>query len=438
MNFSVMANAAAAKTAARRLSTLTHGQKNDALERMAQALEDDSDYLFAANQRDVQSARSLVASGKLKASALDRLPLTPEKLREMTRGLRMIRSLDDPVGKILLHRELDDGLVLQKITFPFGVIAAIVEARPEAVAQLCALCLKSGNSLLIKAGTEASQTAHTLVQMFQEAVTLDSDIPPDIFTSVSGRDAIHELLILPDYIDLIVPRGGSELIRFVLENTKIPVLAHSDGVCHIYVDAYADLEMAIALILDSKIQAPSTCNAVETVLVDRLIAAHFLPRLTEALVSRGVKLCGCEITRQICGDIIEPVQTEHQWHTEYGGLTLALRVIRGCDSAIDHVNLFGSHHTDCIITENTQNRDHFLRDVDSAGVFHNVSTRFSDGYRYGFGAEVGISTGKLHARGPVGLEGLVTYKYLLSGRGQRVCEYIGINARRFSHEEVAS
>lgn len=429
---SIVQDAIAAKAASRLLAVLDSATKHDALERMACALEESSEALLRLNREDMQEARAQ----SLSSSALARMKLTPEKLQQMAVGLRAVAALEDPVGKVLLRSKLDDGLQLEKITSPFGVIAAIVEARPDAVTQLCALALKSGNALMIKAGAEISRTTAAILAAFAKALE-PTRIPSHTFTNVEGREAIHELLALQDYVDLVVPRGGSDLVRFVSANTRIPVIGHADGVCHIYVEASARREMAISLILDSKTQAPATCNAVETVLVDQGIANEFLPGLFERLRSRGVKVRGCAETRAICGPDVELVN-ETEWHTEYGDLTLAIRIVAGIEAAMDHIEKFGSHHTDCIVTDNDETAGRFLRGVDSAGVFHNVSTRFADGYRYGFGAEVGIATGKLHARGPVGLEGLVTYKYALSGNGQCVGQYVGPNARRFKHELVES
>ena len=425
---SIVQDAIAASAASRMLATLDSATKNDALQRMARALEQSFEGLRELNAEDVQQARAV----SLPSSALARMTLTSAKLRQMTAGLRAVAALPDPVGKILLHSELDDSLELKKITTPFGVIAAIVEARPDAVTQLCALALKSGNALMIKAGAEIGRTTRGLLALFAKAID-EIEIPPHTFSDVEGREAVRELLGLHEYIDLVVPRGSADLVRFVFANTRIPVIGHAEGVCHIYVEGSANKEMAISLILDAKTQAPATCNAVETVLVDEAIANEFLPALFESLRSCGVKVRGCAETRAICGIDVELVS---EWHTEYGDLTIAIRVVRNMDAAVEHIAKFGSHHTDCIVTEDDDAASLFLRSVDSAGVFHNVSTRFADGYRYGFGAEVGIATGKLHARGPVGLEGLVTYKYVLSGRGQRVQEYVGRNGRRFKHELV--
>ena len=427
---SVVNHAIAAKAASRVLAILNSATKNEALYQMAHALERSSEDLLAVNREDVDHAREQSIS----PSALARMKLSPEKVKQMASGLRAVAALADPAGKILFRSELDDGLELKKITTPFGVIAAIVEARPDAVTQLCALALKSGNALMIKAGSEIHRTTQAILAAFGRALE-STPVPAHAFVNVEGREAIHELLKLDDYVDLVVPRGSSELVRFVLANTRIPVIGHAEGVCHIYVESSANQEMAISLILDAKTQAPATCNAVETVLVDQAIAREFLPMLVKSLRSAEVKVRGCVSTRMICGDGVELVN-EAEWHREYGDLILAIRVVPDIEEAIEHIEKFGSHHTDCIVTQDAEVANRFLRGVDSAGVFHNVSTRFADGYRYGFGAEVGIATGKLHARGPVGLEGLVTYKYVISGKGQCVGQYLGPKARRFKHELV--
>ena len=342
--------------------------------------------------------------------------------------------MPDPVGEVRLHTLLDEGLELKKVSFPFGVVAAIVEARPDAVVQLSALALKSGNALLIKAGAEAAHTSECLLQLMSQAIT-EAGIPASALFLVRDREAVRELLRLDQWIDLVVPRGGAELVRYVMENSTIPVLGHADGVCHIFIDRHADRKMALEIVLDAKTQAPSVCNAVETVLVDTPIAAEFLPDLVCSLKQAGVNVLGCARSVELSKGEVAALAPE-AWHTEYGDLTLALRVVNGVDEAIEHIEAFGSRHTDCIVTNDSKTAERFLSSVDSANVFHNVSTRFSDGFRYGFGAEVGVSTGKLHARGPVGLEGLVTYRYQLVGSGQCVRQYVGKDARPFKHIRI--
>ena len=429
--------AASAKQASRELARLETDAKDAVLEQAARVLEESIEVLLDANRLDLQETQCDAAPRSFSSAALSRMTLTPDKIQQMATSVRGVAALKDPVGQVLLSAELDDGLELRRITCPFGVIAAVVEARPDAVVQLSALAFKSGNALMIKAGAEIGRTTKTLVDLLKGVFESHARVPVEAVTNIRTREELHELLALSEYIDLVVPRGGAALVRFVSANTRIPVLGHADGVCHIYVDAAADLNMAFSVILDSKVQAPATCNAVETVLVDRAVAGDFVPELVRVLRLGGMKVRGCEITREIVDDDVE-LLSEAEWSTEYGALTLAIRIVDGCGEAIAHINHFGSHHTDCIMTEDEQTADCFLREVDSAGVFHNVSTRFSDGYRYGFGAEVGISTGKLHARGPVGLEGLVTYKYVLAGKGQCVSQYLGPRARRFKHETVSS
>ena len=429
--------AASAKQASRELAGLEAHAKDAVLDRASRVLEESGGLLLDANRQDLHEAHADAAARSLSSAELSRMTLTLPKIQQMARNLRAVAALKDPVGQVLLSRELDENFELRKITCPFGVIAAIVEARPDAVVQLSCLAFKSGNALMIKAGAEIGRTTETLVNLLKGVFESHPQVPVDAVTNIRTREELHELLSLNEYIDLVVPRGSGELVRFVSANTRIPVLGHADGVCHIYVDTEADLSMAFSVILDSKVQAPGTCNAVETVLVDRAIADEFVPELVGVLRLGGVKIRGCKTTREMVDEDLELV-SESEWSTEYGTLVLAIRIVDGCEDAIAHINRFGSHHTDAIITEDTPTADRFLREVDSAGVFHNVSTRFSDGYRYGFGAEVGISTGKLHARGPVGLEGLVTYKYVLKGDGQCVSQYLGPGARRLKHETVLS
>ena len=382
-------------------------------------------------QLDVSKAEKAAAAGALKSSLVERLRLSEDKLRQMVKSVREVEALPDPVGQVRLNTLLDDGLELKQVTCPFGVVAAIVEARPDAVVQLAALALKSGNALMIKAGAEAAHTSQCVVGAMARAMA-EEGLPAAALTLVEGREAVRQLLRLDEWVDLVVPRGGAELVRYVMENSTIPVLGHADGVCHIFVDRDADRKMALEIVLDAKVQAPSVCNAVETVLVDEAIAGEFLPQLVCAMKAAGVKLLGCPRSVELTEGAIAEIAPD-AWHTEYGDLTLAIRVVSGLEEAIEHIEGFGSRHTDCIITGDQQAAERFLNAVDSANVFHNVSTRFSDGFRYGFGAEVGISTGKLHARGPVGLDGLVTYKYKLSGKGQVVRDYVGKGARPFKH-----
>ena len=423
--------AKAAKAASRRLTTLGSEQKNAALEAVARALEQNSQEILTANAEDVRKAEALVKSGELSHALLKRLHLDATKLAEMVRGVRAVAELPDPSGQVLERRLLDTGLELHKVSCPLGVLAVIFEARPDAVTQISALSVKSGNAVILKGGREVERTTEALVSTMRSALESTS-VPADAICAVYGREAVASLLSMDEMIDLVIPRGSNALVQHIQRNTRIPVLGHADGVCHAYIDLSADQEMALSIVVDSKVQYPAVCNALETVLIHQKIAAEFLPELMKRFVERSVRVRGCVRSRQIAAEI-EAMTGE--WHTEYSDLVAAVRVVNDVDDALDHINRYGSHHTDTIITTDAAAAQKFLDEVDSANVFHNASTRFSDGYRYGFGSEVGISTSKLHARGPVGLEGLVTYKYKLYGTGQTVAEYAGANRKKFLHEK---
>jgi glutamate-5-semialdehyde dehydrogenase len=350
----------------------------------------------------------------------------------MIDGVRAVVALPDPIGRVLDRIELDEGLELEKVSCPLGLLAVIFEARPDAVTQIGALAIKSANAVILKPGREVERTARVIVENIRAALRSQA-IPEALVTNIQQRAEVSELLKLDDLIDLVIPRGGYDLVRYVQSNSRIPVLGHSEGVCHIYVDAAADFDMALDIIDDAKTDYPAVCNAVETVLVDHAIAGKFLPLLAARMKEKGVRLRGsAEVVKAIRDVAVEPMG-ENEWHTEYGDLILAMKVVNGVNEAIDHIQRFGSAHTDAIVTNDLNRANTFLQQVDSAGVFHNASTRFADGYRYGFGAEVGISTSRLHARGPVGLEGLTTYKYILRGHGQVARDYQGPRARPFLH-----
>jgi len=377
----------------------------------------------------------MLASGKITSATYERLRLTEKKVSEMTKAMLAVAELPDPTGRLLQRTELDQGLILEKIACPLGVLAVIFEARPDAVTQISALGLKSANAVILKAGREVERTAAALVKIIRHAFT-NSGLPEDAVTVIAGRESVRELLGMADLVDMVIPRGSKQLVDFVQANTRIPVLGHAEGVCHIYVDEAADIEMALRIIDDAKTDYPAACNAAETVLVHQTIAVELLPKLAEASRSRNVTLRGCERTRAILANQpIEPV-VDDEWRHEYSDLILAVRVVDSIKDAIEHIHTYGSSHTETILTNDPQAAERFLREVDSAGVFHNASTRFADGYRYGFGAEVGISTGKFHARGPVGVEGLTTYKYVLRGSGQVARDYQGPNGRPFTHHQL--
>jgi glutamate-5-semialdehyde dehydrogenase len=432
----VRALAQAAKQAARCMASASIEQRNQALEEIARALERSAAEILQANAQDVAEAKPAFERGELSKALLDRLKLSAEKLQAMIEGVRAVIALPDPVGRVLDRIELDSGLDLEKVSCPLGLLAVIFEARPDAVTQITSLAIKSANSVILKPGREVERTARVIVETIRAAVRSQS-IPEASVTNIQQRAEVRELLKLDDLIELVIPRGGYDLVRYVQSNTRIPVLGHAEGVCHIYVDAAADFDMALEIIDDAKTDYPAVCNAVETVLVDQAIAGTFLPLLATRMKEKGVRLRGsAEVVSAIPDVAVEPV-AENEWHTEYGDLILALKIVPGVNEAIDHIQRFGSAHTDAIVTNDLNTARTFLQRVDSAGVFHNASTRFADGYRYGFGAEVGISTSRLHARGPVGLEGLTTYKYVLRGHGQVVRDYRGPKARPFLHRRQA-
>jgi glutamate-5-semialdehyde dehydrogenase len=425
-----------AKAASRLLSTLPTAAKDEALELIASALESNATAILAANAADVTAAEPLVRSGELSQSLFQRLLLSEDKLRIMIEGVRAVGQLPDPSGRILERTFLADGLTLEKITVPLGVLAVIFEARPDAITQISALAIKSGNAVILKGGREVEYTMGAILETMHSALALRSRVPADAICGVYGRESVRALLDMNRLIDLVIPRGSNALVQYIQHNTLIPVLGHADGVCHIFIDQAADPGMINRIVVDSKTQYPAVCNAVETVLIHAAIAPVVLPSLVRALEEKSVKIRGCERTRSLLPSAaIDPVP-DTEWHTEYLDLALAIRIVDSLDEALDHIERHGSHHTDAVLTEDAAAAGRFLEEVDSANVFHNCSTRFSDGFRYGFGAEVGISTSKLHARGPVGLDGIVTYKYRLTGSGHIVRDYTGSNALPFRHQKL--
>jgi glutamate-5-semialdehyde dehydrogenase len=431
-SLSTRAIAEAAKAASRVLAPLDEAARNAALEAMAKALEGASTELLAVSADSY--ADSCAEGQSLPPATLARLKLDAAKLREMVEQVRSVAALPDPLGRRLDAIELDEGLNLQKISVPLGVLAVIFEARPDAVTQIAALAIKSGNAAILKPGKEVERPAEVLVRVLREALTAQG-LPADAVSLVEGRERAQELLGMQGLVDMVIPRGSKALVEYVQAHTRIPVLGHAEGVCHIYVDRDVDEALALRVIEDAKTDYPAACNAVETVLVHREIAAEFLPKLAEHLRARGVRLHGDATVR----DLLRGVEVEavEDWHTEYGELALSLGVVASLEDAMEHIHEHGSSHTESILTEDVKAAERFLREVDAAGVFHNASTRFADGFRYGFGAEVGISTSKFHARGPVGLEGLTTYKYVLRGRGQVAGDYRGEQARTFTHKREA-
>ena len=423
---SVRDQAASARQAAYRLAALNADRRNDALDAVAQALEARAEEIFRENALDLQDARA----ERLAAPLLKRLRFDRDTLNAVVSGLRSLIALPDPLGKVTLARELTEGLNLYRVSCPIGVIGVIFESRPDALVQIASLCVKSGNACLLKGGREALRTNRALMAAMQEACR--GILPEGWAALLETRDDVNELLSQDEAVDLIIPRGSNAFVRYIMDHTRIPVMGHAEGLCHTYVDAAADIPMAVKVVTDAKTQALAVCNATETLLVHRDIAAAFLPPCAEALQAKGVEIRGDRGARAIipCWQA-----TEEDWDTEYLDAVLSVKIVDSLEEAIRHINRHGSHHTDAIVTNDPQAQQRFLSAVDSAGVYVNCSTRFADGYRYGFGAEVGISTGKLHARGPVGVEGLCTYKYHLIGSGQTVEETMN-GTIRYTHRDL--
>lgn len=404
------------KLASPLLAATAMEKRNEALACIREALNAHKEEIFEANRKDLALARE----NHVAPAVVKRLTFNEAKLSDVTAELTSLISLPDPIGKVTLDRELDEGLRLTRVTCPIGVIGVIFEARPDALVQISSLCLKSGNCAILKGGKETTYTNRILFSLIHEAA-VKAGLPEKCLLQAEQHNEIDELLECHESVDLLIPRGSNAFVQYIMNHTSIPVLGHADGVCHMYVDKDYDLKKAIPLIIDGKTQYTAACNAVETVLVHRDIAADFLPKLADALREAGVTIRGSEeVSRLIPVEIIPEGES---WHREYLDLILAIKLVSDVDEAISHINTYGSHHTDCIITENDETARRFMTLVDSAGVYQNASTRFADGFRYGFGAEVGISTSKIHARGPVGLEGLVSYKYKLMGHGQIVGDY---------------
>ena len=434
---SIVEKAKRARSAALKLATATTAEKNNALLRIADSIGKNRARILAANKKDIELASSLIREGKMSKALLYRLIVDDAKIDDMLKSLRDVAKLEDPVGKTLSAIELDKDLELFQLSCPIGVIGVIFEARPDALVQISSLCLKTGNAVLLKGGSEARHSNEALFEVIAEASTGGDGIPEGWIQLLETREDVSEMLKLNEYIDLIVPRGSNQLVKYIQENTSIMVLGHSEGICHVYVDRDADVNMALDIGYDAKVQYPAVCNAAETLLVDSAIADEFLPRMVERYLKAGVEIRGCPRTMELLKGRKElKPATEEDWRTEYNDLIISIKVVDGVADAIEHINYYGSGHTDAIVTENKKTALMFMQFVDSSSVMHNASTRFSDGFRYGKGAEVGISTYKVHARGPVGLEGLVIYKYLLVGKGHVVAPYIGAGAKQFTHRKL--
>ena len=432
MTGDIRAAAEAARAAALVLAQSSQAEREKRLEAIARALEANAEEILAANREDLAAAEQEGVAQPL----VKRLKADDAKLKdEIIVGVRSVASQPDPIGKTLAATELDNGLRLFRVSVPIGVIGIVFESRPDALVQIATLCLKSGNAVLLKGGSEALRTNRALAAVMIEATKGLPGVPDGWMHLMEAREDVRAVLDLHGLVDLIIPRGSNELVQYIMANTKIPVMGHADGICHVYVDSSADLEQARRIALDSKTQYVAVCNAAETLLVHRDAAEAFLPEMVRIFRENGVAVRGDEKTRALGGEGVAPA-TEADWKTEYLDLVISVKVVDSLEDAIDHINRYGSHHTDAIVTEDRAAASRFLQAVDSSSVLHNASTRFADGYRYGLGAEVGISTNRIHSRGPVGLEGLVIYKYILEGAGHIVADYTGEDARTFTHRSL--
>ncbi|CAL3971333.1 unnamed protein product [Diplocarpon coronariae] len=437
--------AKAAKSASHILATLPTSARNDALTAIHAALFASKDDILAANARDLALAHEAAEDGQLSMSIVSRLDLGKKgKWEDMLKGILDVRELEDPVGKITLRTRLDDGLDLERVSCPIGVLLIIFEARPEVIANIASLAIKSGNAAILKGGKESTESFIAISQVISSALS-SSLVPNTAIQLVTTRDVIPQLLSLDRYIDLAIPRGSNDLVRYIKSHTKIPVLGHADGLCSIYLEHTADVGLAIKVIVDSKTSYPAACNSVETLLVEEASLDTLLPPAAEALVAKGVSLRCDPASRKALtaalpahsSAILQEAEAA-DFDTEHLSLVLAIKTVSSVADAIAHINLHGSHHTDVILTSSAPLAEQFMASVDSAGVFWNTSTRMADGMRFGFGTEVGISTNKIHARGPVGLEGLMIYKYKIRGGGHVSLDYgEGEGQKSFKHEKLA-
>jgi glutamate-5-semialdehyde dehydrogenase len=418
-----------AKLASLRLQSMSTQVRNSALKEVAISLKRNEAAIVRANQIDLRNGEE----NSLAMPLLKRLKYDHPKVEESVEQIESLIQQEDPIGRSISKTELDDGLVLDKVTTPIGVVAVIFESRPDALVQISSLCLKSGNAVILKGGSEAKETNSALANAIVEGIMRADEGFKDAVQLMSTREQVRELLDQDDLVDLVIPRGSNQLVRSIQDSTRIPVLGHAAGVCHTYVDKDADVEMAIKVAFDAKCQYPAVCNAMETLLVHENVAKKFLPLMAQRYAEAQVEIRGDTRTREL---INAKEATEDDWSAEYNDLILSIKVVSSMEEAVEHINRYGSHHTDAIITRDGETANRFMDTVDSASVLWNCSTRFADGFRYGLGAEVGISTNKTHARGPVGLEGLVIYKYRLSGKGHVVADYAGDGAKEFTHRKI--
>ncbi len=442
MSTNILIKVKLAKSASIPLASVPGAVKDKALAAMAEALDSNREKIILANKKDLEAAEKLVEAGKLSKSLAKRLKVDDTKIDEMIAGIKDVIKFEDPVGKTLSALELDNGLELYQVSCPIGLIGVIFESRPDVVPQIMALCLKSGNATIFKGGSEAAHSNRTIFEVLVNAIESTEGIPAGAFALMETREEVNEMLKLDEYINLLIPRGSNEFVKYIQDNTRIPVLGHSSGICHVYVDREADMEKALDVCYDAKVQYPAVCNAMETLLIHKDIAERFLPGIGKKYNEAGVELRCDERSFDILAGMgfLKAVlhATEEDWRTEYNDLILSIKIVDSLEEGIDHINKYGSHHTDAIVTEDKNNAGRFIDLVDSSSVMWNASTRFSDGFRYGKGAEVGISTNKIHARGPVGMEGLLIYKYALIGSGHKVADYVGKNAKKYTHRRLDS
>lgn len=420
-----------AKESTYKLQSLNTEIKNYALSEIAKNIEKRKNEIFEANNKDLENAKELLNNKKISLSMFNRLKLDDNKMIDIISGIKDVIKLEEPINKILTETELDDNLILKKVSCPIGLIAVIFEARPDVISQISSLCIKSSNVVILKGGSEGENTNKIIFEIINQVLSDIKEFPKNSVNLVFSREDIKNILSMDKYIDLIIPRGSNDLVQYIKANTNIPVLGHADGICHLYIDESANIENALKICLDSKAQYPSACNSVETILINKNIANEFLKKLYSLFKENEIKINGDEEVKKILSDI----GIVKDWHKEYGDKEVSLKIVDNVEEAYKHINKYSSHHTDSIISENKENIEKFMTFVDSANVYSNVSTRFSDGFRYGFGAEVGISTNKTHARGPVGLEGLTIYKYKLFGNYQIVDDYVS-HKSSFKHKRI--
>jgi len=420
------------------LANLENLHKNNVLHELAQALRENSAEILAENARDMAEAQKMLECGELSASACNRVLLNEEKIEQMAQNCESVAALPDPAGKIIQATRLDKGLDLYRVSCPIGVILVIFESRPDVVIQISALALKSGNAVILKGGKEAQNSNRILAKLIRNTLAKNDTVPENAVSLVESRDEVSQLVKMSSELDLIIPRGSNELVRNIQKNAQVPVLGHAEGLCHVYLDQAADEKKSIEVALDAKLDYPAVCNAAETLLVHQKYPVEWLVEILRKMQEAGVELRVCQQTQKRLEKFTElklKTAVEEDWTTEYIDLIISVKSVKSAENAVSHINHFGSRHTDTIVTENSELAEWFMNTVDAAGVFWNASTRFADGFRYGFGAEVGVSTGKTHSRGPVGLEGLVIYKYKLYGNGQGAGQY-GQGKREFLHEEI--